>query len=333
MVDEAAQGLEAAHALGVVHRDVTPRNILLLADKKGARWVVGDWGMVRRPRGLTSTMRTRPGDPFGTEGFVAPEVMINAHGATERADVYSLGRVFGFALTGEIPVPNIPQEVPEKWRLLVRMLTEQNPDRRVQTMADARQQLRRLLSGPVRSPAATLATLEERIDAGDALAADQLLDLALAAPDDDEIWLDHVVKLPKGLTEHLVVSRPRDLVRGFDSVYRHVRRNWRDRSFNLLNVPLRWLFDAAQAAQANADFSTLEEACRTLFELEVHCARYEQRHRTRAWLEALAGEAAETVARVVQAIPAAAKWYLDEGWSPANCDNGVREALLGGAAE
>jgi len=333
MLDEAAQGLEAAHALGLVHRDVTPRNILLLDDEDGVRWVVGDWGMVRRPRGLTSTMRTQPGDPFGTEGFVAPEVMRDAHAATPCADVYSLGRVFGFALTGDVPLPGIAQVVPDKWRLLVRTLTEPNRDRRVQTMSEVRRALRRMSAEPVRSQAAILAELEGQIDAGEPAAAVRLLDLALAAPDEDDLWLDHVAKLPRALTEHLVVERPADMVNAFDRIVHHVRGTWRDRSFDLLNVPLRWLFAAAEAARVNGDAATLEEACRALFELEDHCRRYEQRHKTRAWLEGLRTNDAETVARVLRAVPAAASWYLDERWSPQRCDRVVRDALIAAAAE
>ena len=141
-LDQVAEGLAAAHDRGLLHRDVTPRTILALADDElGRTWVLGDWGLVRRPRGKTTVHRTQAKHPFGTDGFAAPEMYDDAHAATSASDVYSLGRVAAWAVTGQWPKPNVPLEPEGRWRNLVRRTTQMDPARRVQTMAEFRELL------------------------------------------------------------------------------------------------------------------------------------------------------------------------------------------------
>lgn len=128
---DAALGLQAAHEGGYVHRDIKPSNLLLLDN---GQWVVADWGLVRRPHGLTTARHTRTGVFLGTEGFAPPEAHDSAHSATASWDSYSLGRVAAWALTGKWPAPNIELPAPEPWRRFVRVLTESDPTRRPQNM-------------------------------------------------------------------------------------------------------------------------------------------------------------------------------------------------------
>jgi len=108
IMEEIAHGLVYAHQSGNIHRDVTPNNILQLQSEDGStRWVISDWGLVRRI-GQTSVLRTSPGFQFGTAGFAAPEMGQDAHEVDERADVYSLGRIAAWCITGNWPLQNIP---------------------------------------------------------------------------------------------------------------------------------------------------------------------------------------------------------------------------------
>src|SRR6266567_2712668 len=86
VVRHCALGLAHAHAHENIHRDVTPNNIVQLLDSGGTRWVVCDWGLVRR-RGLTTVVRMIPHGTFGTEGFSAPELWDNPHDAGKAVDV------------------------------------------------------------------------------------------------------------------------------------------------------------------------------------------------------------------------------------------------------
>ena len=91
-----ASALAAAHTAGIVHRDVTPRNVLV--DDAGEA-VLTDFGLARLADGTRST--TVAG-PAGTPGFVAPERM-EGHAAGPATDLYGLGGVLYTAATGAAP--------------------------------------------------------------------------------------------------------------------------------------------------------------------------------------------------------------------------------------
>lgn len=133
VIEDCANGLIIAHEQGYVHRDLTPNNILLITEGGDSRWVVSDWGLVRR-HGHTTVVRTAPGQPFGTAGFSAPEMWDDAHSVDRRADVYSLGRVIAWCLTGQWPSPNLPLLPEGKWYELMRLTTILNSEQRVQDM-------------------------------------------------------------------------------------------------------------------------------------------------------------------------------------------------------
>ena len=95
LVTEVAAALAAIHAAGIVHRDLTPGNVLRGQDG----WMVGDFG-VAAASGETAITRT--GVVLGTPEYWAPEVMGESR-VGPAADVYSLGCVAFHALTGHPP--------------------------------------------------------------------------------------------------------------------------------------------------------------------------------------------------------------------------------------
>ena len=138
-------GLRAPHEEGWIHRDLKPENILRL----NGQWAVADWGIGKRPRGMTSTPgRTHAGSLYGTEGYAAPEASLNAHDVGRPADIYSIGRIIGSILTGTEPQPNIPL-LPDHpgWREIVEKTTQQDPHRRPATLDELQSLLERSL-GP-----------------------------------------------------------------------------------------------------------------------------------------------------------------------------------------
>jgi serine/threonine protein kinase len=95
-VEEIGRGLTAAHAVGVVHRDVKPQNVLL--DRLG-RCMVSDFG-IARVEFLDSMTRT--GTSMGTIGYMAPEQRTDAKVVDARADVYALGALTYKLLTSVV---------------------------------------------------------------------------------------------------------------------------------------------------------------------------------------------------------------------------------------
>ena len=111
---EVARGLAAAHAVGVVHRDLKPDNVMI--DSMGVshverapldgRVVITDFGIARLAEGAlldqATRHRTHVGQTLGTPAYMAPE-QLEGQELDGRADIYALGVLFFEMLTGELP--------------------------------------------------------------------------------------------------------------------------------------------------------------------------------------------------------------------------------------
>ena len=97
IVSQVASALDAAHARGLVHRDVKPSNILL--DQQGNAYL-SDFGLIKRSE--VDTGLTKTGQFMGSIEYCAPE-QIRGDEVDGRADVYSLGCVVFEAISGRPP--------------------------------------------------------------------------------------------------------------------------------------------------------------------------------------------------------------------------------------
>jgi serine/threonine-protein kinase len=165
---QAAAGLDAAHRIGLVHRDVKPGNILIGAD---GLVKITDFGIAHA---AGSAPITGPGLVMGTTQYMAPERIAGGQ-ATPASDLYALGILIYECLTGlppydggtaevmaghlYLPMPPLPAGVPPELGELITRLTAKDPAARL-------------------SDAAEVAAIATRLR--DALAADA--GLAVAAP-------------------------------------------------------------------------------------------------------------------------------------------------------
>jgi WD40 repeat protein len=100
VLTQVATALDAAHAAGVLHRDVKPANILL--DQAGAAYLA-DFG-IARSLAVDATVLTNTGDYVGTLDYMAPERLMRGD-IDAASDVYSLACVLFQCLTGRVPFP------------------------------------------------------------------------------------------------------------------------------------------------------------------------------------------------------------------------------------
>ncbi|MCK6382975.1 MAG: protein kinase [Rhodocyclaceae bacterium] len=155
---QACASLWEAHACGLVHRDIKPQNIML-CNVHGERDVVKvlDFGLVKQmsdaeTRDLTSTLRI-----LGTPLYMSPERIRHPGDADARADIYALGAVGYYLLTGKrlfetetehdllyqamhvvppLASEHAPHPLPVELDALIARCVEKDPDRRPQSMAE-----------------------------------------------------------------------------------------------------------------------------------------------------------------------------------------------------
>jgi len=115
LVLKIGRAMAYAHASGVIHRDLKPSNILL--DKSNEPKIV-DFGLARL-MSKEELKLTVPGEKLLSLGYGAPEQESDASLSDERADVYGLGALLYFVLTGQNPRYFREQDVPVQVRAVV----------------------------------------------------------------------------------------------------------------------------------------------------------------------------------------------------------------------
>ncbi|MFN8628848.1 MAG: serine/threonine-protein kinase [Chloroflexota bacterium] len=316
LVRQAGAGLGAAHDLRHVHRDVSPANILRLSDEGGERWVVSDWGLVRRPGGQSSDRMTGTGEGLGTRGFAAPETWSDAHRVDARADVYSLGRVAAWLLTGRWPQQN--QELLPDGRLrgLVYESTQPDPARRPRTVDDLLALLERLLRDPPATPRRRVHDLLDA-DAGPA-GVDGAVAVALANQDDQALFIDELAAIPPEAVEALARRDPDGAAATAFAMMRHLADRQLD--FGRLDPPLRYAFAVTRAAVEGSD-PRAEDLAAEFFRAESYWDQWRQMRVTVAWLVGLRPPGGDVVARALRRAGAQAYYAREVGQRRVACDS------------
>ncbi|MFC4034057.1 restriction endonuclease, SacI family [Streptomyces polygonati] len=315
--------LAEAHDRDYVHRDIKPANILLL----DGRWVLADWGIVRRPHGQTTDpQHTKAGIAMGSDGFAAPELQDDAHHADARADIYSLGQLVGWAVTGQNPQANIPL-VPKSgpWRSVVRIATKRNPDSRPASVKEFLDLAIREVDSPAVSAVRIAESLTERILQESTGAVEEMLDLAVHHTDDSNLYSDFLVKIdvlqiiPGLLTDP---ERAVEIVRAMSSLFA-ARKDLPEYEANQL-IP--WFFSIAQRAASSGEFELLDECCAGMFYWSSLRDQWESQDAITEWLRELKGETASSVAQAIIRHPQSAR-HFDDLISDLRIDRRLRWAI------
>ena len=161
MVEQVCRALDAAHAEGVIHRDLKPQNIM--RDKQG-RIVVMDFGLARS---LGDSGMTQTGAIVGTMEYMSPEQALGMP-IDQRSDIFSVGLIFYELLTGKAPyqadtaiaslmkrtrevakpASDIDVSVPRSLSAIVSRCLEREPSNRYHSMVELLQQLHTWQANP-----------------------------------------------------------------------------------------------------------------------------------------------------------------------------------------
>lgn len=167
---QVCESLEEAHRLGMVHRDIKPRNIFL--SKMG--WQhdfakVLDFGLVKTRRTDELSLNTMDGSATGTPAYMAPESALGGK-VDGRADIYGLGCVAYYLLTGELVFPESTAtamalahvqktppplqertelEIPAGLEAVIMQCLEKEPEKRPRSAQDLARKLEALRDVPV----------------------------------------------------------------------------------------------------------------------------------------------------------------------------------------
>jgi serine/threonine protein kinase len=113
LVLKVGNAVEYAHSCGVIHRDLKPSNVLI--DENGEPKIV-DFGLARQ-LGVSEARLTATGDKMISLGYGAPEQESDASETDERTDVYGLGALMYFSLTGQNPRYFRQDAIPDSLRM------------------------------------------------------------------------------------------------------------------------------------------------------------------------------------------------------------------------
>jgi eukaryotic-like serine/threonine-protein kinase len=131
-------GVSYLHSMKIVHRDLKPENVLIFDWKlRPGALKISDFGLGKR-LDRESVVVTSSKDYMGSAAYAPPEQFSDLHSLTERADVFSLGKIFFELITGQFPMHvNLRHpKVKGKWEYIIGKCLEHEPQDRYESASE-----------------------------------------------------------------------------------------------------------------------------------------------------------------------------------------------------
>jgi serine/threonine protein kinase len=104
IISQVCEALAEAHSLNLLHRDIKPQNIMLSLDQSVGDWaVLFDYGLAKPLGSVVDAVQSAETHWSGTPTYMAPERFRQSDSMDRRSDIYSLGCVAYFLLSGRPP--------------------------------------------------------------------------------------------------------------------------------------------------------------------------------------------------------------------------------------
>jgi serine/threonine protein kinase len=157
-----ARALDYAHRQGIIHRNLTPRNVLIQSSDKVTK--LGDLMLAKALEGQLAEQITRPGEILGDLRYMSPERTRGASDVDGRSDLYSLGALVYAVLSGRppfdgatlvekinrirkdapAPLRSFQMSIPDQCESIVLKLLSKRPEDRYQTAGDLLRELEKV---------------------------------------------------------------------------------------------------------------------------------------------------------------------------------------------
>ncbi len=306
LVNAVATALTDAHASDWLHRDIKPSNILLF----NGRWTLADWGIVRRPRGQTSGMLTK--GIIGTEEFAAPELSVTPHEATYASDIYSLGQVIGWIVTGRSPQANVPllPDPGHSWYGVIRRATQLDPLQRFQDIGSFLSFVDRETTAHSSALHTRAQTLFSLAATGDNGATYELVGLAADHPDDYRLYVEVLTRTKSDAVGPALVRNPAQASAVTQAMAGHVVGDGqRQAELDEADRVIGWLFSLASYAAQTEQWQLLDETTRAMCTWDGAFDSWRSVPDICGWLRTLSGQSAAVTAAVLRDHPESADHF------------------------
>jgi len=164
IVRQIADALAHAEEHQIVHRDITPGNIMITSD---GHVKLADLGLAKRIGSELATGRTETGATIGTPYYMSPEQVVDSGSVDHRSDIYALGATLYHLVTGKrpfdggsayeimrrvetekpVPLSKLDSKLPQNLCNLVERMMAKNPNDRYQTASELLSDLQRVHAG------------------------------------------------------------------------------------------------------------------------------------------------------------------------------------------
>ena len=212
-----------AHSQDVLHRDLKPKNILMYGEEPR----VADFGLGRNLT-LETVTHSQYSGLVGSDGYMAPEQKHDLHEAGKPADVYSLGKILYFMLTGVHPSNVDLNRVPEKVQFLVFKCIADHPGDRFEDCTELLNHVRNVIGGNPSLLAPPTDRLRAALTAdahGEPGALNDICLILLSNPEDSALYMTALPGVHKSVLMRLTHQHPANIKSIVDNFDKHVQDN------------------------------------------------------------------------------------------------------------